>query len=195
MPTAPKGLTGVVLPSILLMGIDMTGVQLFDAQTRSLMEGEVYPYHIIRSWSWHQPADKDWYVSLTFGDDQKGLNLSFATDEGKDICATMRGFATELAVNLRKASLEDMATPALQAKLAEEQARLRRAKASNSGSFKTHTKLEAHITAIEQVLAKRGRRTRRAGLSAVPSKAPPASADQAAALVPEPGTESHSVSE
>lgn len=156
-PMAPaKGLTTVALPARILMGIDSTGVQLFDAKTRALIEGEGYPYHLIRSWSWHQPSDDDWYVVLTFGEDQKGFKLQFLTDEGKDICAKMRAFATELAVNLRKESLEQMATPALQTKLAEMQARLRRAEARESGSFKKHTKLQAEITAVEEVLATRG---------------------------------------
>ena len=34
-----------------------------------------------------QPSGEDWYVVLTFGDDQKGFKLQFATDEGKEICA------------------------------------------------------------------------------------------------------------
>jgi len=155
MPPA-KGLTTVVLPDKILLGIDMTGVQLFDAKTRALIDGEGYPYHLIRSWSWHQPTDDDWYVVLTFGEDQKGFRLQFHTDEGKEICAKMRAFATELAVNLRKESLEQMATPALQTKLAEMRAKLRRAEARESGSFKKHTKLQADITAVEEVLAKRG---------------------------------------
>ena len=74
----------------------------------------------------------------------------------QDICAKMRAFATELAVNLRKESLEQMATPALHTKLAEMQDRLRRAEARESGSFKKHTKLQAEITAVEEVLATRG---------------------------------------
>lgn len=155
MPPA-KGLTTVALPDQILLGIDMTGVQLFDAKTRALIDGEGYPYHLIRSWSWHQPAEDDWYVVLTFGEDQKGFRLQLQTDEGKDICAKMRAFATELAVNLRKESLEQMATPALQTKLTEMRARLRRAEARESGSFKKHTKLQADITAVEEVLAKRG---------------------------------------
>merc|ERR1711939_127973 len=155
-PMAPaKGLTTVALPNLVLMGIDMTGVQLFDGKTRALIDGEGYPYHLIRSWSWHQPSEDDWYVVLTFGDDQKGFRLQFQTEEGKEICAKMRAFATELAVNLRKEALEQMATPALQTKLAEMQARLRRAEARESGAFKKHTKLQADITAVEEVLAKR----------------------------------------
>jgi hypothetical protein len=154
MPPA-KGLTTVALPHRILLGIDMTGVQLFDAKTRALIDGEGYPYHLIRSWSWHQPSEDDWYVVLTFGEDQKGFKLQFQTDEGKEICAKMRAFATELAVNLRKESLEQMATPALHTKLTELQARLRRAEARETGSFKKHTKLQAEITAVEEVLAKR----------------------------------------
>ena len=34
------------------------------------------------------------YVVLTFGDDQKNFKLQFQTDEGKEICAKMRAFAT-----------------------------------------------------------------------------------------------------
>ena len=150
-----KGLTTVVLPEMVLMGIDMTGVQLFDGKTRALIDGEGYPYHLIRSWSWHQPSEDDWYVVLTFGDDQKNFKLQFQTDEGKEICAKMRAFATELAVNLRKESLEQMTTPALENKLAEMQARLRRAEARETGAFKKHTKLQADITAVEEVLAGR----------------------------------------
>ena len=44
----------------------------------------------------------------------------------------------------------------LRRKLAEMQARLRRAEARESGSFKKHTKLQAEITAVEEVLATRG---------------------------------------
>ena len=51
---AAKGLTTVALPETVLLGIDMTGVQLFDGRTRALIDGEGYPYHLIRSWSWHQ---------------------------------------------------------------------------------------------------------------------------------------------
>lgn len=57
-----KGLTTVALPDSVLMGIDMTGVQLFDRKTRALIDGEGYPYHLIRSWSWHQPSEEDWCV-------------------------------------------------------------------------------------------------------------------------------------
>lgn len=49
----------------------------------------------------------------------------------------------ELAVNLRKESLEQMSTPALETKLSEMQARLRRAEARETGAFKKHTKLQA----------------------------------------------------
>eukprot|EP01048_Picozoa_sp_COSAG05_P013244 COSAG05_NODE_1391_length_5001_cov_6495.224194_5_plen_118_part_00 len=111
---------------------------------------------------------------LTFGDDQKGFKLRLATDEGKTICAKMRGaalkpfvsmvlfyifllaeFATNLAVNLRKESLEQMGTSALQTKLAEMQARLARAEAKDAGAIKKHTKLQADIMAVQEVLHKR----------------------------------------
>lgn len=46
-----------------------------DGQTRKPISGEGYPYHLIRSWSWHQPHDSPWHVVLTFGDDQKGYKL------------------------------------------------------------------------------------------------------------------------
>ena len=40
-----------------------------------------------------QPSGEDWYVVLTFGDDQKGFKLQFATDEGKEICAKVSATA------------------------------------------------------------------------------------------------------
>lgn len=141
------------------------------------MWGAGYPYHLIRSWSWHHPSDDMWSVVLTFGDDQKGFKLRLATDQGKTICGKMRGvrtllvpslcawptprfatlaeFATSLAVNLRKESLEQMDTSALQTKLAEMQARLSRAQVKDSGAFKKHTKLQADITAVQEVLSAR----------------------------------------
>jgi hypothetical protein len=64
-------------------------------------------------------------------------------------------FATSLAVNLRKESLEQMQTAALRTKLAEMKSRLARAEAQDSGSAKKHTKLEAEITAVQEVLQKR----------------------------------------
>jgi hypothetical protein len=122
----------------------------------------------------------------------------------------MRAYATELAVNLRKESLEQMTSPALKTKLSEMQARLRRCEnlntipgwiadvclqwvfpsvgvlplwvcywgsgrkihaaacsnprcnsdadrveARDTGAYKKHTKLQADITAVEEVLAKR----------------------------------------
>ena len=41
-----------------------------------------------------QPSGEDWYVVLTFGDDQKGFKLQFATDEGKEICAKVSATAS-----------------------------------------------------------------------------------------------------
>jgi hypothetical protein len=64
-------------------------------------------------------------------------------------------FATSLAVNLRKESLEQMQTAALLTKLTEMKARLARAEARDSGSVKKHTKLQADITAVHEVLQKR----------------------------------------
>jgi hypothetical protein len=82
-----KGLTAFVLPPVVLLGIDDTGAQLFDGATKNAIDGEGYPYHLIRSWSWHQPKDSPWHVVLTFGDDQKGYRLELATEMGKEICA------------------------------------------------------------------------------------------------------------
>eukprot|EP01052_Picozoa_sp_SAG31_P008291 SAG31_NODE_416_length_15934_cov_7.384970_10_plen_289_part_00 len=125
-----KGLCAGQLPSKVILGIDDTGAQLFDGATRQPIAGEGYPYHLIRSWSWHQPADAAWHVVLTFGDDQKGYRLELGTQKGKEICAKMREYATLLAVNLRKESLEQQDTDVLQRKLDEMEERLRRLEAA-----------------------------------------------------------------
>lgn len=51
------------------------------------------------------------------------------TDKGKEICAKMREYATLLAVNLRKESLEQQETVQLQRKLDDMEGKLRRLEA------------------------------------------------------------------
>ena len=68
-------------------------------------------------------------------------------------------FATNLAVNLRKQSMEQQSTEKLQAKLREMKERLAAAEAGESSRFKKHTKLQAAITAIEEVLEARKHNT------------------------------------
>ena len=48
---------------------------------------------------------------LTFGDDQKGFKLQFATDEGKEICAKMRKPSARLLTTFL-AGLRCVLTPA-----------------------------------------------------------------------------------
>jgi hypothetical protein len=62
-----------------------------------------------------------------------------------------------LAVDLRKQGLEQLSVSALQTRLSDLRTKLARAEARDEGtSFKRHTKMQADITAVEQVLKAKG---------------------------------------
>lgn len=56
----------------------------------------------------YEPEGGEPSIALEFGQDQNKFELNLGTKRGKDICASMRAFATELATTLRRSGFEEL---------------------------------------------------------------------------------------
>lgn len=156
---ACRGLATAKLPERVIFAVDEKGVQLYNGNTKDILEGEAYAFHLIRYWAWNKTTDtKPGSVSLTFGSGQNDTVIMFSTPKGQEICATMKNYALALASQVRAAELNNLPTPELKAKLSDLEAIKQKCEAD--GSWEAKGKLRAEYAACNAVLGARRRAKR-----------------------------------